>query len=177
MRKKSKCRKYRFLPIGWKIFCSRLLKFCAQLVNWNQLNIFSSCEKLPKLTVLKLLAGQNFRIAIFATLGCNISRSAHPSTKLTTVGCCKCPVRKCPKTWDFCKHEQKFSRWNRGTFANIMVSLIQTKLLISNFAFPFIFQLIWVDLGLQRKNMTFKWIFLALLRAFDWWVKRQPKIG
>ena len=90
-------------------------------------------------------------------------------------------------------------------------SLNRTKLLMQNFAFPFKFQLVLVDLGSQRKNMalknfdfvrgrryrrfknddfqidpsisrdrvifrigTYYWIFLALMRAFEWWVERQP---
>ena len=92
-----------------------------------------------------------------------------------------------------------------------MGSLNRTKLLMQNFAFPFKFQLVLVDLGSQRKNMalknfdfvrgrryrrfknddfqidpsisrdrvifrigTYYWIFLALMRAFEWWVERQP---
>ena len=38
----------------------------------------------------------------------------------------------------------------------LIVSLIQTKLLMQNFAFPFKFLLVLVDLGSQRKNMTLK---------------------
>ena len=37
-----------------------------------------------------------------------------------------------------------------------MYSLNRTKLLMQNFAFPFKFQLVLVDLGSQRKNMALK---------------------
>ena len=94
---------------------------------------------------------------------------------------------------------------------SVIRSLNRTKLLMQNYAFPFKFQLVLVDLGSQRKNMalknfdfvrgrryrrfknddfqidpsisrdrvifrlgTYYWIFLALMKAFEWWVERQP---